>query len=121
VPLTNVEPLINLSLPSFEDSQGNLWGFESRGLDLLREVDGRTVPQLFELNVPGSPGDGLKATSFRDGSDGSFWIGTNWGLVHRLTSGRIVHYSVQPHDGLDTVRAAALLRAAAFCLFTLYG
>jgi len=103
VPLANVEPITDLRFPSFEDSQGNLWGYEPRGLDLLREVDGRTVPQLVELNLPGNPGDGLKAASFESGSEGSFWIGTNWGLVRRLTSGRMVHYSIEPHDALDPV------------------
>src|SRR6266480_585564 len=48
VPLVNVEPLKGLRFPSFEDSAGNLWGYESNGLDLLREVDGRMISQLID-------------------------------------------------------------------------
>src|SRR5437763_8423657 len=45
--LANVEPITDkLRFPAFEDGAGNLWAYESAGLDLLREVDGRTTSQL---------------------------------------------------------------------------
>ena len=98
VPLVNVESIKNLRFPSFEDNAGNLWSFEPKGLDLLREVDGRTVSQLIELNLSGNPQEGLKSVAFRDGGDGSLWLGTPFGLVRRLVDGRIVHFTFGPQN-----------------------
>src|SRR5262245_59162005 len=95
VPL-KVEPITNLRFPSFEDSAGNLWSFEAKGLDLLREVDGKTVSQLIELQLPGNPDQRLTSAAFKPGSDGSFWIGTNWGLVRRLADGRFIQFLFDP-------------------------
>src|SRR5438552_4631389 len=93
IPLVNVEPIKDLRFPSFEDSAGNLWGYESKGLDLLREVDGRTVSQLIELNPPENSQGDLTSVTFKDGSDGSMWLGTNWGFMRRLADGRIIHFT----------------------------
>jgi len=92
VPLVNVEPIKNLRYPNFEDSNGNLWGWEPRGLDLLREVDGKTISTLIELQLPENPDNRLTLASYAQGSEGSFWVGTNWGLVRRLPDGRLIHY-----------------------------
>ncbi len=93
IPLVNVEPVKDLRFPSFEDSAGNLWGYESKGLDLLREVDGRTVSQLIELPQPANSKDGLTSVVFKDGSEGSLWLGTNWGLLRRLADGKIIQFA----------------------------
>lgn len=87
-----VEPLNNLRLPAFEDSAGNLWSWEAKGLDLLREVDGKTISQLTEIQLPQNPDQRLTRVIFHQGSDHSFWMGTNWGLVRRLADGRFVHF-----------------------------
>ena len=106
--LANVEPITDkLRFPSFEDSAGNLWGYESRGLDLLREVNGRTTSQFVELRLPGNPQDGLKSVDFKNGSDGSLWLGTNWGLVRRLADGRFVHFTFGAQNNSAPIRIFA--------------
>src|SRR5258705_2893974 len=45
VPLVNVEPVKDMRFPAFEDSAGNLWSYEPKGIDLLHEVDGRMVSE----------------------------------------------------------------------------
>jgi PAS domain S-box-containing protein len=102
-----VEPVGDLRFPSFEDSFGNLWAWDRKGIALLREVNGQTVSQLIELKLPGNPQDTVTSESFGDGSDGSFWVGTSWGLVRHLPDNRIVHYSIQPKDKSDLVTTFA--------------
>jgi len=103
IPLVNVEPLKDSRLPLFEDSAGNLWSYEPKGLDLLHEVDGGLVPELIELKLPGSPESDLRIRSFRHGSDGSFCMGTGWGLVRHLPDGRMFHFSLRSDGKPDQV------------------
>ena len=104
IPLVNVEQVkTGVRFPAFEDSAGNLWGYETKGLDLLHEVDGRTVSELVELKLPGNPGKSLPIRAFKPGTDGSFWVGTNWGLVRHLPDGRMIHYSFRVDNNLDQV------------------
>lgn len=94
VPLAGVEPVSEGQLPSFEDNKGNLWSYEPRGLDLLREVQGKTLRDLIEVRWPGNPAGGLSSVVFATGSDDAFWVGTNLGLIRRLPDGRMIYYSV---------------------------
>ena len=102
VPLLNLEPITG-RIPQFEDLAGNLWNSSNKGIYLLRE-DGNDVSQLIELKLPGLPEAGLSRIDFVNGSAGSFWIGTNWGLVRRLADGRMIHYSIDPRNNSDLVR-----------------
>ena len=100
IPL-NAEPTKD-RLPVFEDSVGNLWSADNEGIYLIRKVDGRMVSQLIELKLPGNPG-GLSSVNFGEGTDGSLWIGTNWGLVRRLPDGRMIHFTLHPQGNADPV------------------
>ena len=100
IPL-NAEPVKD-RLPVFEDSAGNLWGADNKGIYLMREVNGRMDSQLIELKLPGNP-RGLSTVNFRQGPDGSVWIGTNWGLVQRLPDGRMIHFTLNPQGNSDPV------------------
>ena len=94
VPLAGVEPVSEGQFPTFEDSRGNLWGYERRGLNLLREVEGKTVRDLIEVKLPGNPAGGFTNAFFAQGRDEAFWVSTNSGIIRRLPDGRIVYYSV---------------------------
>lgn len=100
IPL-DVEPLTDLPMPSFEDSLGNLWTSDDKGVYLMSEVDGRLVTQPIELRLPGNPGVSFAFTVFHEASDRSLWIGTNWGLVRRLPDGRQIHFSISPQNERD--------------------
>src|SRR6185295_13916197 len=104
IPLVNVEQVkTGIRFPTFEDSAGNLWTYQAKGLELLREVDGRTVSELIELKLPDNPGRSLPIRAFKPGTDGSFWVGTNWGLVRHLPDGRMIHYSFRVENDVDQV------------------
>ncbi len=105
VPLAGVEPVMDIRFPSFEDSHGNLWSYESRGLNLLREVDGQFVTEHIDPPLPGIPEKRLTSVLFGPGSGDSFWVGTNWGMVRRLGDGRMIHYAIEPTQTEDRVIA----------------
>jgi signal transduction histidine kinase/ligand-binding sensor domain-containing protein len=102
VPLS-VEPVTDPLMPRFEDAAGNLWGADSKGIYLMREVEGRQDSQLIELGLPGNPENGLMRAVFQGGRDGSLWVGTHWGLVRRLPDGRQIHFSLDPQNNSDPV------------------
>jgi len=102
IPLS-VEPQTERLLPAFEDSAGNLWSTDNKGIYLMHEVEGRYDFELIELNLPGNPDQGLTAAAFRNGREGDFWIGTHWGLVRRLPDGKMIHYALDPKNNRDTV------------------
>src|SRR6185503_15037891 len=90
------KPVTDAMMPDFEDSAGNLWTSDDKGIYLMREVDGRFVLQRVELRLPGNPASGFERVVFQQGRDGSLWIGTPWGLVRRLPDGRQIHYTLSP-------------------------
>jgi ligand-binding sensor domain-containing protein len=92
IPLVNVEPLRELRFPSFEDSDGNLWGYEPKGLNLLREANGQTLSQLIELSLPGNPPEGLTDVTFKAGRNAGFWLATKETLVRRLADGSLNYF-----------------------------
>lgn len=106
VPL-KAEPIGDEPLPRFEDSLGNLWNANEKGINLLRDVGGKLTAELIELNLPGLPKDKLNVGTFGQGENDAFWLGTNWGLVRRLPDGRTIHYLLDPKNGADAVRYLA--------------
>lgn len=76
-------------LSTFEDREGNLWvGTETSGLDILRQQNFRTVPELSDRVI----------TAIVQTSDGAMWAGTNGDGLDRWQGGKLQHYSV--HNGL---------------------
>jgi ligand-binding sensor domain-containing protein len=45
--------------------------------------------------------------TFVQGENDAFWLGTNWGLVRRLSDGRMIHYLLDPKNDADVVRYLA--------------
>lgn len=109
IPL-NVEPVAaapDAPFPEFEDASGNLWAANGSGVFLVREIDGQTLYERVELNLPGDPSARLMGATFRDGRGGDLWIGTHWGAVRRLPDGRMIHYQIHPADNRDPVSVYA--------------
>jgi signal transduction histidine kinase/ligand-binding sensor domain-containing protein len=102
IPL-NVEPLDleQTPFPAFEDAAGNLWGANENGIFLIKEVDGQTISEPVEINLPGNPLAKFSAINFRDGRSGDLWIGTHWGAVRRVPSGQMIHYQFNPAGSDD--------------------
>lgn len=76
-------------LSTFEDREGNVWvGTETNGLDILRQQNFRTVPELSDHVI----------TAIAQTTDGAMWVGTNGDGLDRWQSGKLRHYAVS--DGL---------------------
>jgi signal transduction histidine kinase/ligand-binding sensor domain-containing protein len=75
----------------FEDRKGNFW-FGSGGLFRIEEEDGKKVPRRFILGLPQRQDLAFGISDMGETSDGSLWIGANWGLVRRLPDEKIVYY-----------------------------
>jgi signal transduction histidine kinase/ligand-binding sensor domain-containing protein len=79
----------NSILSIFQDREGDLWvGTETSGLEVLRQQNFRTIPNLPDHAI----------TAITQASDGAMWIGTNGDGLDRLQSGDIQHLSTI--DGL---------------------
>jgi signal transduction histidine kinase/ligand-binding sensor domain-containing protein len=79
----------NSILSIFQDREGDLWvGTETSGLEVLRQQNFRTIPNLPDHAI----------TAITQASDGAMWIGTNGDGLDRLQEGNIQHLSTI--DGL---------------------
>jgi len=78
----------------FEDSRGTIW-MSYGPLSKLVEKDGKTTLERVDLGLPANPDRALSITEIAEGTDGSLWLNSSWGLVRRLPNDRIVFY---PYD-----------------------
>jgi ligand-binding sensor domain-containing protein len=75
----------------FEDRKGNFW-FGGGGLFRIENEDGKTVVRRFVLGLPQRQDLSFGISDIGETSDGSLWIGSNWGLIRRLPDEKIVYY-----------------------------
>lgn len=87
----------------YEDSTGVLWVGTDGGLFRMDKANGEPEFHNAELQIPSRPDLSVQVWSIVEGKDGSIWFATKYGLVHRLASGRMIHYQVQPGKTDDTV------------------
>jgi len=87
----------------FEDSTGVLWLGTDGGLFRMDKANGEPEFHSVELQIPSRSDLSVQVWSIVQGKDGSLWFATKFGLVHRLASGRMIHYLVQPGKIDDTV------------------
>ena len=87
----------------FHDSKKRIWACTTSGLKLLEILPGKkpsitVAPLPLEFNF--SPLNDAQATSMIEEEDGSFWIGTNKGLVRIFPNGSSYIYNEK--DGLPS-------------------
>lgn len=87
----------------YEDHNGDLWAGSVDGLYRLEEEDRRVSLRPIDVGLPENQRKVLGVNVFCEGHDGSLWVGTGWGLLRRLPDGRMIHFSIQPISGGDTV------------------
>lgn len=96
-------PVANRVNKLFEDRSGTIWAGTDGGLFSLNEAQGESAFHSVELGVESHPDLAVQVWDFVENSDGSLWIATKFGLVHRLTDGRMVHYEVDPSPVSDVI------------------
>src|SRR5204863_3476656 len=96
-------PVANRVNKLFEDRLGTIWAGTDGGLFSLNEAQGESAFHSVELGVESHPDLAVQVWDFVENSDGSLWIATKFGLVHRLADGRMVHYEVDPSPVSDVI------------------
>lgn len=95
----------------FRDSKQRIWACTSVGLKLL-QINTGTKPSISNAPLPAGfnipPLDHVQVTSMVEEKDGSYWIGTQKGLVHLLPGGNYHVYNEK--DGLPSAIIHALTR-----------
>jgi signal transduction histidine kinase/ligand-binding sensor domain-containing protein len=85
-------------LSIFRDTEGDLWvGTETSGLDILRQQNFRTVPELSDHVI----------TAITQASGGAMWVGTNGDGLDRWQSGKTQHFSSRNGLLSDVILALA--------------
>ena len=90
------EPVFSLH----EDRAGRLWAGGAGRLYVRDPVEGGKAR---EIRLEGLPGRPRSVDAFAETPDGSFWIGTQTGLLRRLPDGQLSYQPVHPHHGEDPV------------------
>ena len=99
------EPAANRVNVLYKDPEGLLWAGTDGGLFYLDETKPESEFRPAPLAIPSRPDIQVQVWAIAQDRPGSLWIGTKFGLVHRLPDGRMVHYGIQPSGGNDTVYA----------------
>jgi ligand-binding sensor domain-containing protein/two-component sensor histidine kinase len=89
----------------FEDRDGKLW-LAGSGLSRVDEAEGNISFSDVDLDLAPTPTTTFAILDFLQGSDGSFWIVTTWGLVRLLLDGRKIYYKAES-PGTDLLISAA--------------
>ena len=85
-------------LSIFQDREGDLWiGTETSGLDILRQQNFRTMPDLSDHVI----------TAITQTSGGAMWIGTNGDGLDRWQSGKTQHFSTSTGLQSEVILALA--------------
>jgi len=87
---------------ALEDHNGRLWAMGA-GLFLVEEKAGHVSFREISLNLPQAWKESFFVRFLAEGSDGSFWLGTNFGLLRRLPDGRVAQYSIGTSRGSNSV------------------
>jgi ligand-binding sensor domain-containing protein/signal transduction histidine kinase len=81
-----------------EDAEGTLWAGTGNGLVRVVRANGKVELEPLALGDGRQP---LILAIVCDASDGSLWLGTTWGLVHRARDGAITRFRVGPRSQPD--------------------
>jgi signal transduction histidine kinase/ligand-binding sensor domain-containing protein len=88
----------------YEDRKGNLWAGH-KGLSLIEDRAGPISIRPMQLGLPQERKDSLKVSTIAEGSDGSLWLNTSVGILHRLPDGRTIQFNLGPKGEVATTLA----------------
>jgi len=86
-----------------QDQTGILWAATDGGLFRLDVRNGEREFQRADLQIPSHSDLSIQVWALVEASDGTLWIGTKFGLVHRSQNGRMIHYEIDPAKTGDSV------------------
>lgn len=104
------KPVSNRVNMLFRDRNGRLWAATDGGLYVLDEKTGEAEFRRVELRLAGHQDETVQVWALLEDREGGLWIGTKFGLVHRLPDERMIYYRIRPSGSSDTVRALLLDR-----------
>jgi len=86
-----------------EDRAGILWAGTDGGLFWLNDRNGEREFHRSDLQIPSHPDLSVQVWALAEGDDGSLWVGTKFGLIHRFPNGLVNHYQIQPGKTGDSI------------------
>lgn len=89
----------------YKDEAGLLWAGTDGGLLYLDEAKAGGEFQRAQLGIPSHSDIQVQVWALAGDQSGGLWIGTTFGLVHRLPDGRMIHYAIQPSENRDNISA----------------
>ena len=106
----STEPVTNRVNVLYKDAGDVLWAGTDGGLFRLNERAGEKAFQPVTLGIPSHQDITVQVWSVAQDRAGNLWIGTKFGLVRRLSDGRMTHYAIQASLDDDTVAAVLVDR-----------
>lgn len=97
------EPAANRVNLLYKDRAGLTWAGTDGGLFYLDEAKGRVEFQRVQLGIPAHSDIQVQVWALAEDASGGLWIGTTFGLVHRLPDGRMIHHSIQSSESRDNI------------------
>ena len=102
------EPVTNRVNVLYKDRGGMLWAGTDGGLFRLNEPAAEKTLQPVTLSIPSHAEIQVPVWAIVEDSAGNLWIGTKFGLVRRLSNGRMIHYAIQRSVDDDEVAAVMI-------------
>lgn len=87
----------------YKDHAGLLWAGTDGGLFYLDEAKGGNEFARVQLGIPAHSDIQVQVWALAEDAAGGLWIGTTFGLVHRLPDGRMIHHSIQTSESRDNI------------------
>lgn len=89
----------------FKDRNGRIFAATPSGLFLFNDDEKEQKFSRIELKIPSVDENSTGIYVVAEDSDGSLWIGHQFGLTRRLADDTNLHYQVQPNGAADAVRS----------------
>jgi ligand-binding sensor domain-containing protein/two-component sensor histidine kinase len=94
----------------YKDKAGFIWAGTDGGLFYLDQAKGGSEFQRVQLGIPLHSDIQVQVWALVEDQAGGLWIGTTFGMVHRLPDGRMIYYAIQPSGDRDNISALLLDR-----------
>jgi ligand-binding sensor domain-containing protein len=94
----------------FKDRRGQIFAATSEGLFLLNDAEPERKFSRIALDVPGAKGEEYNVFVLAEDTEGSLWIGHDYGLTRRSPDGTTVSYELEPNGEKQGVRTISVDR-----------